>query len=158
MFDKRETKLNLERTEKQYEGFYLTPFKLDGEKYADEFKLTAEVSACPLGKTEDQCGFEDGCDEKRYENLPWYPDPNNVTGRRRRRETTVKAQTKTSYEKINIYHPCKVVSEDEPKCFLDENGQPGKGAFKSWVWWLMISFALKFWPSIKRLLDSGDLW
>ena len=124
--------MNLERTEKQYEGFYLTPFKLDGEQYADEFKLTAEVSACPLGKFEDQCGFKDGCNEKRYENLPWYSDPNNVTGRRRRRET-VKAQPQTTSKIINIYHPCKVVSENKPKCFPDENGQPGKGTFKSRV-------------------------
>lgn len=111
----------------------MTPFKLDGEEYADEFKITAKVIACPLGHgpENEQCAPK--CD--RYEKLPWYSHPKDAVTTspqsRRRRRDTIKEQAETQIEPetktIKVYHPCKFVSKDVDMCFTDDNGQPGKG-------------------------------
>ena len=106
---------------------------MDGEEYGDEFKITAIVSACPLGPSDsgDKCGFKDGCKKDRYVNQTWYPEPNGVIARRRRRRDTTEAQTQTTERTLDIYHPCKFVSEDIPMCFSDDNDEQGKEAFMS---------------------------
>ena len=113
-----------ERTEKQSEGFYLTPFAFEGGKFSEEFKITAEVIACPCGPAGDQCGFHSDClfTPNRYDGLSWYPNPNPNC--RRRRDTS---QSESTIQVIDVYHPCKYVSEDVKVCIVDDNGQPGKG-------------------------------
>ena len=145
------------RTAKQSEGFYLTPFKLEGGKFADEFKITAEVSACPHGPFGDQCGFKADCATSRYDGLDWYPNPNDVVvGGRRRRATVInQAQVQSTTKTVDIYHPCKVVTEDMSVCFNDKNGNPGKRAFmfnslQIIVFCHMMYFLLgNFWPHQK---------
>ena len=128
VLEKIETNRDSDRTKKQSEGFYLTPFILDGKQFAEEFQLTAEVSACPHGPYGGLCTLGADC-ETRYDGVDWYT--NHVTSRRRRRQDTGESQTpiRTSIKIIDVYHPCKYVSEDVSMCITDDNGELGKGAF-----------------------------
>ena len=115
-----------DRTDEQSEGFYLTPFQLKGDNIAEEFKIFAEVSACPHGPNGEYCNFRDQCiyTPGRYDGQPWFPGTNNV---RRRRDVD---EVQSSLQVIDIYHPCKYVSEDVKVCIIDDNGEQGKGHFQ----------------------------
>ena len=47
-------------------------------------------------------------------------------GRRRRADEDV-AESESQINVIDVYHPCKYVSEDVKVCIADENGELGTG-------------------------------
>ena len=110
--------MRLDRTEKDSEGFYLTPFQVKGDQIAEEFKIVAEVSACPHGPNGDYCEFRDQCvyTPGRYDGQPWYPT-NKV---RRRRQAD---QVQSSVQVMDVYHPCKFVTEGIKVCVTDDSGE-----------------------------------
>ena len=60
----KKKRFNSDRTEKNTEQFFLTPFQIE-DQAAESFKLSATLTACPFGESGELCGLAFNC-QNRY--------------------------------------------------------------------------------------------
>ena len=116
---------SLDRVSKTSEGVYLASIMSGSEHHRRKYlNITAEVISCPLGPFDGGCELGETC-ATRYPST-WYPGSGKSNGHTDEKSSERKTET------IQLYHPCKIVTDENPFCITDENGEQGKG-YKSSV-------------------------